>query len=250
MYSYLQTETTLSHHRICNRFAYSEEDIRFTMDFYEEPPKKLPTRTFDVVVAGGGTGGVVAALAAARQGANDGPDRGQGLPGRHRRRGRHRAAQLLQPVEGLPRRGEAPGRTRHPPGDRRPAGREGRHLRPRRDDERLRLRLGLHGHRHRDLQAGHLRDAGRGRRHRLRQHAADVGHRRRLAGQGRHRREPLRPRGHLRQLVRGLHRLRRPFGLRRGRLHRAQRLPGRQQHRRRRRQCGEVLRVPGSTRRR
>lgn len=39
------------------------------MQFYEEPAKKIPARSFDVVVAGGGTAGVVAALAAARQGA-------------------------------------------------------------------------------------------------------------------------------------------------------------------------------------
>ena len=38
-------------------------------DIYEEPPKRLPARRFDVVVAGGGTAGVFAALAAARQGA-------------------------------------------------------------------------------------------------------------------------------------------------------------------------------------
>ena len=38
-------------------------------DYYEEPSKKLPIRKFDVVVVGGGTGGVLAALAAARQGA-------------------------------------------------------------------------------------------------------------------------------------------------------------------------------------
>ena len=38
-------------------------------NFYEEPAKKLPIRKFDVVVAGAGTGGVVAALAAAKQGA-------------------------------------------------------------------------------------------------------------------------------------------------------------------------------------
>jgi len=38
-------------------------------NYYKEPPKKLPIRRFDVVVAGGGTAGVVAALAAARQGA-------------------------------------------------------------------------------------------------------------------------------------------------------------------------------------
>jgi len=37
--------------------------------YYEEPARRLPTRRFDVVVAGGGTAGVVAALAAARQGA-------------------------------------------------------------------------------------------------------------------------------------------------------------------------------------
>ncbi|MCX5645179.1 MAG: FAD-dependent oxidoreductase [Phycisphaerae bacterium] len=37
--------------------------------FYEEPARKIPVRKFDVVVAGGGTAGVVAALAAARQGA-------------------------------------------------------------------------------------------------------------------------------------------------------------------------------------
>ena len=37
--------------------------------FHEEPARKLPARTFDVVIAGGGTAGVVAAIAAARQGA-------------------------------------------------------------------------------------------------------------------------------------------------------------------------------------
>jgi hypothetical protein len=39
------------------------------VEFYQEPPKRIPVRRFDVVVAGGGTAGVVAALAAARQGA-------------------------------------------------------------------------------------------------------------------------------------------------------------------------------------
>lgn len=38
-------------------------------EYYEEPAKKLPIRKLDVVVVGAGTGGVVAALAAARQGA-------------------------------------------------------------------------------------------------------------------------------------------------------------------------------------
>ncbi|MDP2896682.1 MAG: FAD-dependent oxidoreductase [bacterium] len=37
--------------------------------YYEEPAKRLPVRKFEVVVAGGGTAGVVAAVAAARQGA-------------------------------------------------------------------------------------------------------------------------------------------------------------------------------------
>ncbi|HUU99790.1 MAG TPA: FAD-dependent oxidoreductase [Bacteroidales bacterium] len=37
--------------------------------FFKENPKNLPLREFDVVVAGGGTAGVVAAIAAARQGA-------------------------------------------------------------------------------------------------------------------------------------------------------------------------------------
>ncbi len=38
-------------------------------DYYEEPAKQLPVKKFDVVVAGGGTAGAVAAIAAARQGA-------------------------------------------------------------------------------------------------------------------------------------------------------------------------------------
>lgn len=39
------------------------------MDHYVEPSRKLPVREFDVVVAGGGTAGVIAAVAAARHGA-------------------------------------------------------------------------------------------------------------------------------------------------------------------------------------
>lgn len=39
------------------------------MSFYTEPMRQTRTETYDVVVAGGGTAGVVAALAAARQGA-------------------------------------------------------------------------------------------------------------------------------------------------------------------------------------
>ena len=48
---------------------------------YTEPAKKLPTRTFDVVVAGGGTAGVVAAIAAARQGAKTMLIEAKGYPG-------------------------------------------------------------------------------------------------------------------------------------------------------------------------
>ena len=47
----------------------------------EEPARKLPVRRFDVVVAGGGTAGVVAALAAARQGAKTALIEAKGYPG-------------------------------------------------------------------------------------------------------------------------------------------------------------------------
>jgi len=50
-------------------------------DYYEEPVKKLPTRKFDVVVAGGGTAGVLAATAAARQGAKTALIEMKGYPG-------------------------------------------------------------------------------------------------------------------------------------------------------------------------
>jgi hypothetical protein len=49
--------------------------------FYTEPARKLPTREFDVVVAGGGTAGVVAAIAAARQGARTMLIESKGYPG-------------------------------------------------------------------------------------------------------------------------------------------------------------------------
>jgi hypothetical protein len=50
-------------------------------NYYEEPAKKLPVRKFDVVIAGGGTAGVVAALAAARQGAKTALIEVKGYPG-------------------------------------------------------------------------------------------------------------------------------------------------------------------------
>jgi hypothetical protein len=49
--------------------------------YYEEPAKNLPIRRFDVVVAGGGTAGVVAATAAARQGAKTALIEVKGYPG-------------------------------------------------------------------------------------------------------------------------------------------------------------------------
>ncbi len=48
---------------------------------YDEPAKKLPVREFDVIVAGGGTAGVVAAIAAARQGAKTALVEVKGYPG-------------------------------------------------------------------------------------------------------------------------------------------------------------------------
>ena len=51
------------------------------MSYYEEPARKLPVRECDVVIAGGGTAGVVAALAAARHGAKTVLIEAKGYPG-------------------------------------------------------------------------------------------------------------------------------------------------------------------------
>ncbi len=48
---------------------------------FKEASRKLPVREFDVVVAGGGTAGVVAAIAAARQGAKTALIESKGYPG-------------------------------------------------------------------------------------------------------------------------------------------------------------------------
>lgn len=50
-------------------------------DFFTEEAKKLPARHFDVVVAGGGTSGVIAAIASARQGAKTLLVEAKGYPG-------------------------------------------------------------------------------------------------------------------------------------------------------------------------
>jgi hypothetical protein len=46
-----------------------KKGIEVAMDQYVEPSRKLPVREFDVLIAGGGTAGVIAAVASARHGA-------------------------------------------------------------------------------------------------------------------------------------------------------------------------------------
>jgi len=62
-------------------FAQGKSAVSQTKDYYEETAKKLPVRKFDVVVAGAGTAGVVAAIAAARQGAKTALIEAKGYPG-------------------------------------------------------------------------------------------------------------------------------------------------------------------------
>jgi len=50
-------------------------------EFYEDPPKRLPVRKFDVIGAGAGSGGGVAAIAAARQGSKTAIIEVKGYPG-------------------------------------------------------------------------------------------------------------------------------------------------------------------------
>lgn len=51
------------------------------MKYYREPAKELPVNEYDVVIAGGGTAGVVAAIAAARQGVKTVLIEAKGYPG-------------------------------------------------------------------------------------------------------------------------------------------------------------------------
>ena len=50
-------------------------------EYYREAAKKLPARNFDVVIVGGGTAGVIAAIASARQGAKTVLVEAKGYPG-------------------------------------------------------------------------------------------------------------------------------------------------------------------------
>ncbi len=51
------------------------------MQYYETPSQRIPARECDVVVAGGGTGGVIAAIAASRTGARTILVEAKGYPG-------------------------------------------------------------------------------------------------------------------------------------------------------------------------
>jgi hypothetical protein len=58
-----------------------EAAIAKDQSYYKEAARKLPARNFDVVVAGGGTAGVIAAIAAARTGAKTVLVEAKGYPG-------------------------------------------------------------------------------------------------------------------------------------------------------------------------
>ncbi|HAK95937.1 MAG TPA: FAD-dependent oxidoreductase [Planctomycetes bacterium] len=59
----------------------SSESADRSQEYYQESAKRLPIRRFDVCVAGAGTAGVVAAIAAARQGATTVLIEAKGYPG-------------------------------------------------------------------------------------------------------------------------------------------------------------------------
>ena len=58
-----------------------EAMIADDQSYYKEAAKKLPARNFDVVIVGGGTAGVIAAIASARQGAKTVLVEAKGYPG-------------------------------------------------------------------------------------------------------------------------------------------------------------------------
>ncbi|MCG8697542.1 MAG: FAD-dependent oxidoreductase [Bacteroidales bacterium] len=62
-------------------FGASQSSYNIEGETYNEPSKKIPTKKFDVVIAGGGTAGVVAAIASARTGAKTALIELKGYPG-------------------------------------------------------------------------------------------------------------------------------------------------------------------------